>query len=123
MYMLPNKNNLGITLEYSGDHSEKVSLGINHQEIMILPFENEYPFVLHSNQSIHFLVELSNNGYIQIVTRKCDESNPTFSYTFDYDAFQKEQFSYQVELGGNPKSRFISKVKPGTLYMQMKTDP
>lgn len=49
MYMLPNKNNLGITLEYNGDHSEKVSLGINHQEIMILPFENEYPFVLHSN--------------------------------------------------------------------------
>lgn len=64
MYMLPNKNNLGITLEYSGDHSEKVSLGINHQEIMILPFENEYPFVLHSNESIHFLVELSNDGYI-----------------------------------------------------------
>lgn len=88
---------------------------------MILPFDVEFPFILHENEAIAFLVELSNNGYIEIITRKCDESNPTFSYTFDYDAFQKGEFTYESELGANPKSRFISKIKQGTLYMQMKT--
>lgn len=110
-------------MDYKGDHNQKINLGINHQEIMILPFDVEFPFILHNNETIDFLVELSNSGYIEIVTRKCDESSPIFSYTFDYDSFQKGEFTYEAELGANPKSRFMSKVKPGTLYMQMKTPP
>lgn len=88
---------------------------------MILPFDVEFPFILHADQKISFLVELSNPGYIEIITRKCDESNPIFSYTFDYDSFQKDEFTYETELGVNPKNRFMTKVKPGTLYMKMKT--
>lgn len=88
---------------------------------MILPFDVEFPFILHADQKISFLVELSNPGYIEIITRKCDESNPIFSYTFDYDSFQKDEFTYETELGANPKNRFMTKVKPGTLYMKMKT--
>lgn len=55
---------------------------------MILPFDKEYPFVLHSGEHVNFLVELSNPGYISMVVRKCDESSPTFAYTYDYDGFQ-----------------------------------
>lgn len=31
MYLLMSKRNLAITLTYKGQHSEKVSMGINHQ--------------------------------------------------------------------------------------------
>lgn len=31
---------------------------------MILPFDVEFPFILHNNETIDFLVELSNAGYI-----------------------------------------------------------
>lgn len=68
-------------------------------------------------------MEISNPGYIEIVTRKCDESNPTFSYTFDYSSFQKDEYTYESELGTNPKNRYITKVQPGTLYMKMQTTP
>lgn len=49
MYLLPNKKHLAVVLKYTGDHNEKISMGINHQEIMILPFDVEFPFILHKN--------------------------------------------------------------------------
>lgn len=90
MYSMIDKNHLSVALTYKGSQAAKISLGINHQEIMILPFQVEFPFILHKGEKLTFLVELSNAGYIEIITRKCDESNPVFSYTFDYDAFQKD---------------------------------
>lgn len=56
---------------------------------MILPFNREYPFILHQDEEVNFLVELSNPGHIAMTVRKCDESNPNFAYTFDYDGFQE----------------------------------
>ena len=94
MYSLPAKNYFALFLTYHGNHEQSVSMGINHQEIMILPFDKEYPFVLHQNENINFLVEISNPGYISIVVRKCDESSPTFSYTYDYDGFQSGDYTY-----------------------------
>lgn len=68
-------------------------------------------------------MEISNPGYIEIFTRKCDESNPTFYYTFDYSSFQNDEFTYRTVLSSDPKNRFVSKVQPSTLYMKMKTSP
>jgi|JI61114C2RNA_FD_contig_31_3971646_length_449_multi_1_in_0_out_0_1 hypothetical protein len=90
---------------------------------MILPYDVEFPFILHSQEKVHFLVEIKNPGYIEIVVRKCDESNPSFSYTFDYDSFQKEDFVYSIELNDDPKYKSVQKVKPGTLYMQILNPP
>ena len=39
MYSLINKNFLAISLTYNGKNKEKVSLGINHQEIVLLPYD------------------------------------------------------------------------------------
>lgn len=57
-----------------------VSIGINHQEIMFLPFDHEYPFSLHNGEDLNFLVENSQAGFIEVTIRKCDQSKPTFSY-------------------------------------------
>ena len=65
---------------------------------MILPYDKEYPFVLHKSETINFLVEVSNPGYIMMTVRKCDESNPDFAYTTDYDGFQSGDFALQTTL-------------------------
>jgi len=46
-----------------------------------------------------------------------------FYYTFDYSAFQNDEFTYQTLLSSDPKNRFVSKVQPSTLYMKMRTSP
>lgn len=121
MYSLPAKNYFAFFLECKGSKGARVSLGINHQEIMILPFDKEFPFALHQAETINFLVELSNPGYIEMTVRKCDESDPTFSYTYDYDGFQDGEFTYETDLSESPKNNFYSKVKPGTLYVRFQS--
>lgn len=39
MYSLPSYNYFAITLNYEGSKSAKVTLGINHQEVILLPLE------------------------------------------------------------------------------------
>lgn len=56
------------------------------------------------------LTEISSQGYVYVTVRKCDDSSPTFSYTFSYDSFQEGDYNYESTLSDNPKSEFFSKV-------------
>ena len=80
--------------------------------------DKEFPFVLHQKENISMLAEIANPGYIYATVRKCDDSAPTFAYTFDYDSFQEDDFSYETTLSENPKTEFFSKVTPGTMYIR-----
>ena len=62
---------------------------ILHQELVILPFDQEFPFELHKNETINLISDVNNPGYLLVTVRKCDQSSPEFGYTFDYDSFQK----------------------------------
>lgn len=53
---------------------------------------------MHKTEDVSMLAEISSPGYIYATVRKCDESSPTFSYTFDYDSFQDDDFSYETVL-------------------------
>lgn len=44
------------------------------------------------------MCEIANPGNIYITIRKCDESSPTFSYTYNYTGFQNNDFFYEMEL-------------------------
>ncbi len=69
------------------------------------------------------LVDVNNVGYLKIILRKCDESNPQFSYTFDYDGFQKGEFTYESVLNDDPKFEYYVKANAvGTLYMNIKSE-
>ena len=93
---------------------------ILHQELVILPFDQEFPFELHKNETINLISDVNNPGYLLVTVRKCDQSSPEFGYTFDYDSFQKSQFEYTTNLADEPKFQFYIKAsKIGTLYMQM----
>lgn len=89
LYNLPAKNFIVIVMKNPSDKQQKVSLGINHQEVILLPFDHDFSFPLHKKQDINLLVDVNNPGYVKLTIRKCDESNPEFGYTFDYDGFSK----------------------------------
>lgn len=62
-------------------------------------------------------------GYLRISIRKCDESEPTFGYTFDYNSFIKKDFSFNNLLEADPKFEFFVKAnRIGTLYLNLKSD-
>jgi hypothetical protein len=44
---------------------------------------------MRAKEEVNFLVEVGEEGYISINIRKCDESDPIFSYAYNYDAFIK----------------------------------
>lgn len=53
---LPEKNYFEIDLLNPSSKPEVISIGINHQELIILPFDHEFPFTLHAKEDINFLV-------------------------------------------------------------------
>jgi len=118
VYSLPSSKL--VSLELESDTEAKVTLMINHQELIILPFEQEFPYELKKGEVISFLADVNNPGYLLVTIRKCDKSSPDFGYTFDYDSFQKGEFEYLTSLTDDPKFNFYIKAsKIGTLYLQM----
>jgi hypothetical protein len=68
------------------------------------------------------LIDVNNPGYVKMTVRKCDESNPEISYTFDYEAFQKGEFTHTEVLNDDPIFEFYIKAKEvGTLYVNIKS--
>lgn len=66
------------------------------------------------------MTDINNPGYLLVYIRKCDESEPTFGYTFNYDSFDKGEFEYTTSLENDPKFQFYIKAsKIGSLYMQL----
>jgi hypothetical protein len=89
LFSLPAQKFFIIKAKNPNNKEETFTIGINHQEVIYLPFNHDFPFSLHKSESINLLVDVNNPGYLKITIRKCDESNPKFGYTFDYDSFQK----------------------------------
>lgn len=87
-----------ISVEVTADEDAKITLVVNHQELILLPFDQEFPFILHPKEDLNLLVDVNNPGYLMITIRKCDESAPELGYTFNYDAFQKSEFEYTTTL-------------------------
>jgi hypothetical protein len=59
---------------------------------MMLPLSHEYPFTLHKNETLNFVVEISQPGFVEALVRKCDKSSPSFAYTERYANFMKGEF-------------------------------
>jgi hypothetical protein len=50
-------------------------------------------------------------GYVKISIKKCDESEPTFSLTQNYNDFISEIFSYEVILNEELQFDYTIKIK------------
>ena len=55
VYNLPDHIFFAIMLRYEGSGSAKVSLGVNNQEVVLLPLDKDYPFVLYPNQNVYMM--------------------------------------------------------------------
>lgn len=89
----------------------------------MLPFNYEFSFQLEEGESINLLADVINQGYLNIKIKKCDESSPTFSYTFDEKSFQKLEFNYENDLTDDPYFEYSIKANQiGTFFMNFKSD-
>ena len=60
----------------------KLSLTINHEEIIFLPLDHKLPVKVHKDSAVNFLVDNSEEGYIEVSISRCDDSNPSMAYAF-----------------------------------------
>jgi hypothetical protein len=98
----------------------KVSMGINHQEVIFLPFNHEFPLQLHPLEYLNILIDVNIPGFIELKVRKCDQSVPSLRYTFNYDGFIKGDYMYLTALNEEPFFQFSIKAERiGTLYINV----
>lgn len=79
----------------TGSSNSKVSVMINQDEIIMLPYQIEYPIVLKPSEKQHLMVEVSNEGFLLLVVRKCGEGVPTLSYSFDFNSTLKDEYEFE----------------------------
>ncbi len=88
---------------------------------MLLPFNHDYPFTLHGNEELNFLVEVGQVGFIEILIRKCDDSSPILSYNQDYESFVKRDYENEIILSDESYIQKLIKIeKAGTFYINVK---
>jgi hypothetical protein len=63
LFSLPEQHYFEIILTNPINKPLPISISINHQELIMLPFDHEYPFALHALEDISFAVEASQAGY------------------------------------------------------------
>jgi hypothetical protein len=123
LYSLPEHNFFIFELTNPGSKEERISMGINHQEVILLPFDHEFPFQLHKGEALNILADVNIPGFLDISIKKCDRAEPSFAYSFDYDGFIKEQFMYETTLNSQPYFHYTVKAnRIGTLYINFRAD-
>jgi hypothetical protein len=89
LYPLPTARFYVIEVSNPTGEEIELSVGVNHQEVIFLPYEIDYPFPLANTEQMNFIVDVQNKGYVLLTLKKCDESSVEISYTLDYEGFQK----------------------------------
>lgn len=72
MYPLPVAKFYSIEIRNPTGIEIELSIGVNHEEVLFLPYETEYPFALGSNGNSNFIVDVKNKGYVLLTLKKCD---------------------------------------------------
>lgn len=72
VFDLPSYENFEFRMRFKGNSPSTVTVGINHEQFMILPSDFEYPFPLRSKKEEVFLFDVRKEGYLQIIIKQCD---------------------------------------------------
>jgi hypothetical protein len=51
-----------------------------------------------NQESVNFILNVQNKGYVLLILKKCDESVAEIGYTFDYEAFRQGEYQYTSSL-------------------------
>lgn len=76
-----------------------VTLGVNNQEIIYLPFNHELPVQLGKGEHTYLVINVPFETFLTVTIKKCDEGSLKVAYTTSYDEFVKEEFSYEQVIG------------------------
>ena len=121
VFTFPNSTCFEIELLNPTKKELKVSMGINHQEVIFLPFNHEYPFQLHKEEYLNILSDVNIPGFIELQVKKCDQSSPMLGYTFDYESFMKGEFLYRGALDELSTNIVIKANRIGTLFLNFQS--
>jgi len=72
LYSLPTARFYSIEVSNPTGAEVELSVGVNHQEILFLPSQMDYPFPLANEESANFIVDVQNKGYVLLTLKKCD---------------------------------------------------
>lgn len=81
---LPGNKFYQIQVDNQNKAFEIITLGINNQEIIYLPFNHEFPLQLNKGEFIYLVINSPFQAFMDIFIKKCGESTISVSYTTDY---------------------------------------
>lgn len=107
-----------LVLTNKGQKELSFNLTISHVDIILLPFDYEYPASLAASETSYFLVEVFNDGYIYFNVKKCSDNDLSFAYSLDDASFEKEEFAFSTMIFESSFSSSVH-VKASTLYLKL----
>lgn len=66
------------------------------------------------------MVWVSNEGYVELVIKKCTQSDLNLAYTLDDDSYEKQDFSFEADVEEHIYTALI-KAKVGSIYIRLKS--
>ncbi len=74
LYPLPTAKFYCIEITNPTGTEIELFIGVNHQEVLFLPYDIDFPFPLANMENVNFLLDVQNKGYLLLTLKKCDES-------------------------------------------------
>lgn len=123
--VLPGNRFFRIEIASESKAVEIVTLGINNQEIIFLPFSHEFPLQLNKGEYIFIVLNTAYQAFVEVEIKKCGESSLTIAYTTDYSEFLKEEFATEQEVDADQltTSLHIKSKNRGAVYLKLKSSP
>lgn len=72
-----------------------MDMTINDEEIILLPLYHNLPLQVDKEGRVNLLVKNNEEGFIELLIKKCDDSNPTLAYSLDSSNFLNEIYDYE----------------------------
>lgn len=68
---------------------------INDEELLFIPFEQPVSLSVPSSGYVNLLLDNNQPGFIELVVKKCDQSEPTIAYAFSPTNFMEKNYDYE----------------------------
>ena len=72
-----------------------ITISINNQEVIFLPFDREFPTQIGKGQHVYLVINFPFQIYMEVTIKKCGESSLGLAYTFDSQDFGKDEFEHE----------------------------
>lgn len=72
----------------------ELAVAIHDEEIIFLPLGYSLPLGIEPDGAVNLLVDNNEEGFIELIIKKCDESYPKIAYSLSPQDFMKQIYDY-----------------------------